>query len=112
MGDSATGRVRLLGPTLGKVTAWRDRGTLYTDGLRTSGQFALIGAGVAKGAGFTDAHAAILFGAAIFVGIELLKVCAGWLDYRHGGMAEYLRVTGEADPVRMRMVHALERMAK
>ena len=112
MGDSQTGRVRLLGPTVGKVTAWRDRGALYTEGIRTSGQFALIGAGVAKGAGFTDATVAVLFGLGIFVGIEVLKVVAGWLDYTHGGMEAYLRTTSEANPVTMRMVDALERMAK
>ncbi len=91
--------------------AWRDRGTLYTDGIRTSGQFALLGAGVAKGAGFTDAFWAIGFGLGLFVALEALKVGVGWLDYRHGGMAEYLRVTSEQNPVTMRQLAALEKLA-
>ena len=73
MGDS----VHRLGPTLGRLHAWRDRGSVYTEGLRTSAQAALLMAGVAKGAAFTETGWAIALGIGMFLGIEGLKLALG-----------------------------------
>lgn len=104
MGDSRPP----LGPRLGRVHALRNRGAVYTEGLRTSLQAGLLGAGVAKGAGFTDTAWATYFGLAILLGIELAKVLLGWLDYRFHVIQTEQRIAAEASPVTMRMVHALE----
>ena len=98
----------VLGPRLGRLHAWRDRGSVYTEGLRTSTQAALLGAGVAKGAGFTDTRWAIGFGLAIFLVLELGKVLAGWLDYRFKVINTHQQTLAEANPVIMRQVRALE----
>ena len=107
MGDS----VHRLGPTLGRLHAWRDRGSVYTEGLRTSAQAALLMAGVAKGAAFTETGWAIALGIGMFLGIEGLKLALGYWDYRLKVMHEMQRIVTEANPVVMRQVSALERLS-
>ena len=104
MGDSR----HPLGPRLGRLHAWRNRGAVYTEGIRTSVQAGLLGAGVAKGAAFTDATWAVVFGLAILVTLEAGKILAGWLDYRFHIIHTEQQMSAEASPVTMRMVHALE----
>lgn len=107
MGESQ----HVLGPRLGRLHAWRDRGAVYTEGVRTSVQAGLLGAGVAKGAQFTDATWAIVFGCAILLTLEAGKILAGWLDYRYHIIHTQQRLVAEANPVTMRMVDALERLS-
>jgi len=107
VGDSQ----HVLGPKLGRLHAWRDRGAVYTDGVRTSVQAGLLGAGVAKGAAFTDATWAVVFGVAIVVGLELAKILAGWLDYRFRIIHTQARMIAEANPIMMRQLEALERLS-
>ena len=83
---------------------------MYTEGVRTSMQAAVLGAGVAKGAAFTDTTWAVAFGGAILVTLELGKLVAGWLDYRYHVIDTQQQLVGEANPVTMRMVDALERL--
>lgn len=106
MGDSSA----KLGPTLGRVHAWRDRGSIYTEGFRTSAQTAILLAGVAKGADFTGVTWALALGLGAFLGLEGLKVGLGLLDYRWGIMREHQRMAAEQNPVTMRMVAALEKV--
>ncbi|HXE86548.1 MAG TPA: hypothetical protein VN524_07080 [Hyphomicrobiaceae bacterium] len=107
MGDSQAP----LGARLGRLHAWRDRGSVYTEGLRTSAQAALLMAGVAKGAAFTGTGWALALGLGLFVGLEALKVTLGYWDYRLRVMHEMQRIVAEASPVTMRMVAALEKRA-
>ncbi len=107
MGDNAS----VLGARFGRLHAWRDRGAVYTEGVRTSVQAGLLGAGVAKGAQFTDATWAIVFGVGIILTLEVGKIMAGWLDYRFHIIHTQQRLVAEANPVTMRMVDALERLA-
>ena len=107
MGESQA----VLGPRLGRLHAWRDRGAVYTEGVRTSVQAGLLGAGVAKGAAFTDATWAIVFGCTIILVLEIGKIVAGWLDYRYRIIHTQQRLVAEANPVTMRMVDALESLA-
>jgi len=107
VGDS----VHRLGPTLGRLHAWRDRGSVYAEGLRTSAQAALLMAGVAKGAAFTETGWAIALGIGMFLGIEGLKLALGYWDYRLKVMHAYQQMVAEANPVVMRQVDALERLA-
>ena len=100
----------MIGPTLGKLHAWRDRGMVYTDGIRTSVQAGLLGAGVAKGAAFTDATWAVVFGVAIILVLELGKTLAGFLDYRYRIIHSQQQIVAEANPVIMRQVDALEKL--
>lgn len=97
---------------LGTLHAWRDRGAIYLDGVRTSVQAGLLGAGVAKGAAFTDATWAVLFGCAIIVALEGGKILAGCLDYRYGIIQTQQRIAAEANPVVMRQVDAMESIAR
>lgn len=108
MGDSQ----HVLGPQLGRLHAWRDRGAVYTDGVRTSVQAGLLGAGVAKGAAFTDAFWAVAFGLAIIVALEAGKILAGWLDYRFHIIDSHQQTLAEANPIIMRQVRALESLAR
>lgn len=85
---------------------------MYVEGLRTSAQAALLTAGVAKGADFAGTAWAVTLGVAMFVGLEAAKIVLGRFDYHLGVMAEYQRRVAEANPVIMRQVDALERMAK
>lgn len=101
----------VLGARLGRLHAWRDRGTGYTEGLRTSLQAGLIGAGVAKGAAFTDAGWATVFGLAILLGIEGAKILLGWLDYKFEIIHTQQRLVAEANPIIMRQTRALESLA-
>jgi hypothetical protein len=100
----------MIGPRLGHLHAWRDRGSVYVEGFRTSVQAGLLGAGVAKGAGFTEATAAIWFGCAIVLGLEVGKLVAGWLDYRYHVIQSYQGMVTEANPITMRQVNALEKI--
>jgi hypothetical protein len=100
-----------LGRRLGQLHAWRDRGSVYVDGIRTSVQAGLLGTFVASSGGFTGRAWAIAFGCAIVGGLEGLKVALGRFDYRVGAMQEHQRIVGEASPVTMRQVAALERVA-
>jgi hypothetical protein len=97
---------------LGALHAWRDRGAVYVDGIRTSVQAGLLGAGVAKGAAFTDAAAAVWFGLAIVAGLEAGKMLAGWLDYRYRIIHRQQQMTAEANPVLMRQVDAMEALVR
>lgn len=108
MGESQA----VLGPTLGRLHAWRDRGTVYTEGVRTSLQAAILGAGVAKGAGFTDAAWAVGIGVLILVGLEVGKVALGWVDYRWHIIQTQQQMVAEANPVIMRQVDALEALVR
>ena len=108
MGESQ----HVLGRKLGRLHAWRDRGSTYTEGIRTSVQAGLLGAGVAKGAGFTDATWAVWFGIGIVLALELGKIVAGWLDYRFHIYQAQVQTMAEANPVVMRQVDALEALVK
>ena len=105
MGDSQ----HRLGPRLGRLHAYRDRGSIYVEGLRTSAQAAILTAGVAKGADFTGTAWAIGLGVGLFVLLEAAKIALGALDYGLGVYQNQTRIQGEANPVMMRMVDALER---
>ena len=109
MRDVGVGAAAVIGPRLGRLHAWRDRGSVYVDGLRTSAQAAILAAGVAKGAAFTGTGWAIALGIGLFLTLESAKLLAGWLDYRFKIIHEQQRVMSEANPVTMRMVDALER---
>ena len=100
-----------LGPALGRLHACRDRGSIYTEGFRTSAQTAILMAGVAKGADFTGVGWALALGLAAFLGLEGLKVALGALDYSWGIMREHQRMAAEQNPVTMRQVAALEKLA-
>jgi hypothetical protein len=84
---------------------------VYTEGLRTSAQAALLMAGVAKGAAFTGTEVAVGLGVALFLGLEGLKILLGYWDYRLRVLHEMQRMVAEANPVVMRQVSALERLA-
>lgn len=99
-----------LAARLGRVHAWRDRGNVYVDGLRTSAQASLLAAGVAKGADFAGTAWAVALGLGLFCALEGGKILAGYCDYRFRVMHEYQRIAAEANPVTMRQVAALERM--
>ena len=105
MGDSQ----HRLGSRLGRLHAFRDRGSIYVDGIRTSAQAAFLAAGVAKGADFTGTAWAITLGVGLFVLLEAAKIALGALDYGLGVYQNQTRIQGEANPVMMRMVDALER---
>jgi hypothetical protein len=107
MGESQ----HVLGAQLGRLHAWRDRGAGYTEGFRTSGQFGIIGAGVAKGAGFTDTGWAVAIGLGLACGIEALKLVTGWLDYHFKVIHTQQRMVAEANPFIVRQTEALERMS-
>jgi hypothetical protein len=100
-----------LGPILGRIHAWRDRGSMYVEGVRTSVQAGILTAGVAKGAAFTGTRWAVALGVGMVVGLEAAKLLAGWLDYRLHVIHHQQRILNEANPVLMRMVDALEKTA-
>lgn len=102
--------VRTLGPALGVLHAWRDRGSVYVDGIRTSVQAGILAAGVAKGAAFTDTAWAVALGVGVVLGLESLKLVAGWADYRYHVIDAHQRMVAEASPVIMRQVAALEKL--
>ena len=110
MGDSAGPAYRVSRP-LGQFHAWRERGALYVDGLRTSFTAAAVMAGVAKGADFLSLTPAVWLGIFTFLGLESAKVGLGWLDYRLHVYAEHQRIVTEQNRVTMRQVEALERLA-
>lgn len=107
MGDS----LHPLGPRLGQWHAWRERGGLYVDGLRTSAQAAILTAGVAKGADFTGTAWAVGLGLALFVTIESAKIAAGWLDARFDIWRSHTQAVAEQNPIVMRQLEALERLS-
>lgn len=72
------------GSFLGTVHFLRNRGTIYVDGFRTSLQVGILGAGVAKGAGFTGTEAALLLGIGTVIGLEVFKLLGGLFDRSRG----------------------------
>ena len=108
MGDSQA----VLGPRLGRLHAFRDRGSIYVDGVRTSAQDAILMAGVAKGADFTGTTWAVASGLALFVALEAAKLLFGYLDYTFHVMQEHQRMVSENNPVTMRQLAALEKLAR
>jgi len=100
-----------LGPRLGRLHAWRDRGSIYVDGIRTSAQAAFLAAGVAQGADFTGTAWAITLGLGLFVTLEGAKIGLGALDYRLGTMQAHQQTMAEASPIVMRQLEALERLS-
>ena len=107
MGDSR----HALGPRLGRLHSWRERGSLYVDGLRTSAQAAILTAGVAKGADFTGTAWAVGLGLGLFLALEGAKVLAGWLDARFDVWRAHTQAVAEQNPIIMRQLHALERLS-
>ena len=101
-----------LGATLGRLHAWRDRGSTYTEGMRTSIQAGILLAGVAKGAGFTDTYWAIALGGAMVAGLEVMKILAGWLDYKFRIYHQQMETMSSANPIVMRQLDALERLVR
>lgn len=96
------------GQKLGLFHFYRNRGANYTDGFRTSLQAGLLGAGVARGAGFTDTAWAIMLGASVMFGLEFIKVIGGWLDHRLGAIDAHSQATGQTNPYVIRQTEAQE----
>lgn len=107
MGDS----LHPLGPRLGRLHAWRERGSMYVDGIRTSAQAAVLTAGVAKGADFTGTVWAVALGIGLFLTLESAKILAGWLDARFDVWSSHTQAVAEQNPIVMRTVEALERLS-
>jgi hypothetical protein len=106
MGDSA----HRLGPTLGRLHAYRDRGSVYVEGIRTSAQAGILLGGVAKAADFTGMAWAIALGVGFFIALESAKIAAGAIDYHFKIMHAHQQVVAEANPIVMRQLDALEGM--
>lgn len=97
------------GHYLGRAHFYRDRGAGYIDGVRTSLQVGFIGAGVLKGAGFTDAFWAIVVGFVTVLILESAKIVGGWIDYRLGAISVQQRAIGwETNPAESRKIELLE----
>jgi hypothetical protein len=71
-------------------------------------QVGFIGAGVARGAQFTDALHAVLLGAGIVVALESAKIIGGWLDHRLGAIEAHQQAYGDTNPYQTRPLQLQE----
>ena len=101
-----------IGHFLGRAHFFRERGATYTEGMRTSLQAGLLGAGVAKGAGFTDSGWAITLGVGMVLGIEATKILMGWFDRRIGAIHAQLEQSWVTNPATVRQIELLEGIHK
>lgn len=105
---------RSFGYLVGRASFYRDRGAGWVDGFRSSLQLGVILSGVAFGFRFTEnPWLAGVLGAVTAIGLEVLKLAWGLLDWRIGAMNHHQQATGvETNPAQKYQLLLLDEMAK